>query len=141
AGAPAKGRPSLPAPAKGGAGRPAPAGPSAAADDGGMPTSGFAQVALYARFVLSFALGVGVIVWPYDAKCGARAGLVAPGLVAAVVSGVWSAVWSWRHRAPKLHTLSLLLLLWGLVLGGLDVLPRVGYAKPTALHPAAWACK
>jgi hypothetical protein len=58
-----------------------------------------------------------------------------------VVSGTWSAVWSWRHRAARLHTLSLLLILWGLVLGSIDVLPRIGYAKPDLAHPAVWMCK
>jgi hypothetical protein len=46
----------------------------------------------------------------------------------------------WRHRAAKAHTLSLLLVLWGLVLGAIDVLPRTGYAIPTQAHPAGWAC-
>jgi len=36
--------------------------------------------------------------------------------------------------------LSLLLILWGLVLGSMEVLPRVGYAKPDLAHPATWAC-
>ena len=48
--------------------------------------------------------------------------------------------WTWRHRAAKAHTLSLLLVMWGLVLAGLDVLPRVGYAKATVEHPAKWSC-
>jgi hypothetical protein len=30
--------------------------------------------------------------------------------------------------------------LWGLVLASIDVLPRTGYAIPTAAHPATWAC-
>jgi hypothetical protein len=79
--------------------------------------------------------------WPYDAKCGAGLGLYLGAVAAVLISGIWSAVWSWRHRASRLHMLSLLILLWGLVLGGLDVLPRIGYAKPTLEHPATWACK
>jgi putative flippase GtrA len=53
---------------------------------------------------------------------------------------VWSAVWTWRHRASQAHVLSLLLVVWGLVLAGLEVLPRVGYAFPTVAHPATWMC-
>ena len=53
-----------------------------------------------------------------------------------VASGLWSSVWTWRHRASKAHTLSLLIVLWGLVLGSIEVLPRIGYAKPDARHPA-----
>jgi len=26
------------------------------------------------------------------------------------------------------------------VLGAIEVLPRVGYAKPTPVHPAYWMC-
>lgn len=100
-----------------------------------------ATFALYARFGLSVALGVGMLFWPYDAKCGAGLGLYLGAVLAVIVGGIWSAVWTWRHRAARLHTLSLLLLTWGLVLGGLDILPRAGYAKPTLLHPATWACK
>jgi hypothetical protein len=97
--------------------------------------------AVYARLTISVALGVGMLFWPYLARCGpGLAGYLAA--VAAVVgSGIWSAVWTWRHRAPKAHALSLLLILWGLVLGSMEVLPRIGYAKPDLRHPAAWACQ
>ena len=95
----------------------------------------------FARLALSVALGVGILFWPYDARCGF--GLFAYlGAVAVVLtSGVWSAVWTWRHRTARGHTLSLLLILWGLVLGSIEILPRVGYAKPGALHPATWTCQ
>jgi hypothetical protein len=96
---------------------------------------------LYLRVGLSVALAVGMMFWPYDAKCGAGLGLYLGAVSAVMVSATWSSIWSWRHRAARLHTLSLLLLLWGLILGSLDVLPKVGYAKPTLLHPEAWVCK
>lgn len=134
--APTPVRPSVPA---GKPGRTS-AAPSPAADSG-MPISRGQTFALYARVGLSVALGVGIMFWPYDAKCGAGLALYLGAVAAVIVSGVWSAVWSWRHRAARLHILSYLLLTWGLVLGALDVLPRVGYAKPTILHPASWACK
>ena len=64
------------------------------------------------------------------------------GAVAVVIaSGVWSAVWTFRHRAGRAHALSLLLVLWGMILGAQEVLPRVGYALPTPQHPAAWYCQ
>jgi hypothetical protein len=91
--------------------------------------------------LLSIALGVGILFWPYDARCGfGLAGyLAAVGVVTA--SGIWSAVWTWRHRSARGHTLSLLLILWGLVLGAMEVLPRIGYGKPDVMHPATWVCK
>ena len=137
--APAPARPALPAAAKG-VSKPARAS-TPDAPDAAAPVSGMAKFALYARFSLAVALGVGMIFWPYDAKCGAGLGLYLGAVLALIVSGTWASVWTWRHRAARLHTLSLLILTWGLILGGLDVLPKVGYAKPTILHPANWVCK
>ena len=96
---------------------------------------------VYARLTLSVLVGVAMLFWPYPARCGmGLAGyLGAVGVV--VASGMWSSVWTWRHRAGKAHTLSLLLIVWGLVLGSIEVLPRIGYAKPDANHPASWACQ
>jgi len=95
---------------------------------------------VFARLVLAVALGVGMLFWPYAARCGT--GLFAYLGATAVVAGagIWTAVWTWRHRSGKAHLLSLLLVAWGLVLGAIEVLPRVGYAKPTAAHPAVWMC-
>jgi len=136
-------RPALPAGkqvAKPG-GRPSAAAAAPPPADDVPTTSRGAKFMLYARVLLSVALGVGMMFWPYDAKCGAGLGLYLGAVTAVIVSGTWSAVWSWRPRAARLHMLSLLLVLWGLVLGGLDILPRIDYAKPTLLHPATWACK
>ena len=96
---------------------------------------------VFARLVLSVALGVGIVFWPYGARCGfgLAAYLGAVGVV--VASGVWSAIWTFRHRAGRAHALSLLIILWGLVLGSIEVLPRVGYAKPTPEHPTIWSCQ
>lgn len=95
---------------------------------------------VYGRLLLSLAAGVCMVAWPYEARCGVGlAGyLAAVGVVTA--SGVWSAVWTFRHRAPRAHTLALLIMLWGLVLAAIEVLPRVGYAIPTNRHPATWTC-
>ena len=96
---------------------------------------------VFLRLTLTVALGVGMVFWPYSARCGLGLAGYLGAVSALVVSGVWSTVWTWRHRAARAHTLSLLLVMWGLVLAGIEVLPRVGYAKATAAHPAAWACK
>ena len=117
----------------------APSAPAAAEPP--PPGTRMATWALYGRIGLSVALGVGMMFWPYDARCGAGLTLYLGAVAAVIISGMWSAVWSWRHRASRLHVLSLLLVLWGLVLGGLDVLPRVGYAKVTLPHQAGWVCK
>lgn len=95
---------------------------------------------VFARLMLAVVLGLAMLFWPYSARCGPGlfAFLFASGMV--TVGGVWSAVWTWRHRSAQAHVLSLLLVLWGLVLAGLEVLPRTGYATPTTSHPATWMC-
>jgi hypothetical protein len=95
---------------------------------------------VFARLLLAVVLGAAMLFWPYSARCGPGlfAFLFASGMV--VVGGVWSAVWTWRHRSAQAHILSLLLVVWGLVLAGLEILPRTGYAAPTTEHPATWMC-
>jgi hypothetical protein len=93
-----------------------------------------------ARLTVAVGLGVGILFFPYEHRCGlALAGyLAAIGVV--VGSGVWSAIWSWRHRSSRAHVLSLAIILWGLVLGAVEVLPRSGYAKPGPESPLTWFC-
>ncbi len=100
---------------------------------------GTSTLGVMARLVLAVALGIGMLFWPYDAKCGlGLAGyLAATGVV--VGAGVWSSIWTWRHRSSRGHILSLLLILWGGVLGAIEILPRVGYAKPDTARPG-WSC-
>ena len=71
---------------------------------------------VFARLMLAVVLGLAMLFWPYSARCGPGlfAFLFASGMV--VVGGVWSAVWTWRHRSAQAHILSLLLVVWGLVL-------------------------
>jgi len=96
---------------------------------------------VFLRLSLTVALGVGMVFWPYGARCGVGLAGYLGAVTALVLSGVWSSVWTFRHRAGKAHTLSLLLVMWGLVLASIEVLPRAGYAKATAAHPAEWACR
>src|SRR6476620_11624847 len=68
---------------------------------------GTSTLGVLLRLLLSVLLGVGILFWPYQARCGLglAAYLAAVGVV--VVSGAWSAVWSWRHRSGRAHSLSL----------------------------------
>ena len=95
---------------------------------------------VFLRLTFAVALAVGILFWPYDARCGlGLAGyLLSVGVV--IGSGVWSAIWSWRHRAPRAHVLSLLIVLWGLTLGAVEILPRSGYARPEPGRPVTWLC-
>ncbi|MFN2566970.1 MAG: hypothetical protein ABR499_18385 [Gemmatimonadaceae bacterium] len=93
-----------------------------------------------ARLTVAVGLGVGILFWPYDARCGLglAAYLASVGIV--IGSAVWSAVWSWRHRAPRAHILSLLITLWGLTLGAVEILPRSGYARTEPDRRMTWLC-
>jgi hypothetical protein len=93
-----------------------------------------------ARLTLAVALGVGMLFWPYDARCGFGLAAYLGAVLVLAGSGVWTAIWSWRHQAPRAHVLSLLILLWGITLGAVEILPRTGYAKPDPGHPATWLC-
>jgi hypothetical protein len=111
---------------------------SGAAPQLGKPeTSTFGVMA---RLGLACVLGVAIVFWPYTARCGVGLAGYLGAVTTLVVAGVWSSIWTWKHRSAKAHTVSLLLLTWGLVLAAADVLPRVGYAKPSANHPANWTC-
>ena len=94
----------------------------------------------FLRLALATALGVGILFWPYPTRCGfGLAGYLAA-VAAVFAGGVWSSVWTWRHRTARAHVLSLLLILWGMVLGATELLPRLGYAKPDPARPAGWTC-
>lgn len=95
---------------------------------------------VFARLSLAVALGVAIVFWPYAARCGFGLAAYLAAVATLVAAGGWSAIWTWRHRAARSHILSLLLVLWGLVLGAIEVLPRTGYAVPSANHPATWTC-
>ncbi|MBX6331650.1 MAG: hypothetical protein IRY91_07370 [Gemmatimonadaceae bacterium] len=94
-----------------------------------------------ARVVLAIALGIGMLFWPYSARCGIGLFAYLGAAAMVIVAGVWTSVWTWRHRSANAHVLSLLLIFWGIVLAAQEVLPRVGYARPDAAHPAIWMCE
>lgn len=113
---------------------------SAAKADAGAVRPRTSTLGVMARLGLAAALGVGMAFWPYEARCGAGLFGYLAALGVLLAAGTWSAVWSWRHRSPRAHVLSLLLMLWGGTLAAREVLPRVGYAIPTEAHPASWMC-
>ncbi len=92
------------------------------------------------RLALASALGIGILFWPYPSRCGVGLAGYLAAVAAVTIGGLWSGVWTWRHRTSRAHVLSLLLVLWGLVLGAIEVLPRVGYAKADPGRPAGWGC-
>ena len=94
----------------------------------------------FLRLALASALGVGILFWPYSKTCGLPLYGYLAAVTAVTAGGLWSSVWTWRHRTARAHVLSLLLVIWGLVLGAVEILPHSGYAKPDATHPNGWSC-
>jgi len=99
-----------------------------------------AMIGAWARLILVFALFGALIMWPYATDCGG--GLFSYiGVKAVIVAGgLWVAFTTWRARLPKMHTLSLLVALVGLILIAGDVLPRTGYATIDPKHPPQLWC-
>ena len=95
----------------------------------------------FLRLALATALGGGILFWPYPKQCGPELVGYLAAVAAVTAGGLWSSVWTWRHRTARAHVLSLLLIVWGLLLGAMEVLPRVGYAKPDAARPLGWSCQ
>lgn len=97
-------------------------------------------VGAWTRLLLVIALAAGLYFWPYARRCG-------PGLygfvgaeAAVIVGGAWVASYSWRRRAGWAHVAAVLTLLAGVILVGLEVLPRAGYANPDPARPVDWNC-
>ena len=93
-----------------------------------------------ARLLLVFALFIALAIWPYERGCGMGLLEYLGVEVVIIVGGLWVALTTWRYRLPKMHTLSLLIVLTGLILLGVEVLPRIGYAAVDPKHPPQFSC-
>ncbi len=94
----------------------------------------------WAQLTVAIAAGAGLWFWPWATRCGLNAISFTAATGAVTALGLWSAVGSWRHRQGIAHVLSFIVIVWGLVLGAREVLPRMGYAIPTLERPAGWGC-
>lgn len=108
--------------------------PAAAAGTGRKATAG-----VVLRLLLALAVAAGIVFWPYDARCGVGLAGYLAAVTGVALAGGWSAVWTWRHRTPRAHVLSIVVVAWGLALAAAEVLPRVGYAKADPAR-ALWVC-
>ena len=91
------------------------------------------------RVVPVLALSGAIVFWPYEAGCGLGLASYLAAIATVALGGLWIAVLSWRHRMPVAHTLSMLVLMWGLAIVARETLPRIGYARPDAAR-TAWRC-
>ena len=93
------------------------------------------------QVLLAVGAAAGLMFWPWPGRCGwLLIGFTAASGAVAVL-GTWSAVGTWRHRLGIAHVASRMVIVWGLLLGAREVLPRIGYAMPTADRGAGWACE
>jgi hypothetical protein len=99
-----------------------------------------AMIGAGARLILVFALFGALIIWPYANDCGAGWFGYVGAQAVIVAGGLWVAFTTWRYRLPKMHALSLLIILVGLVLIAAEVLPRTGYASVDPKNPPQLWC-
>jgi hypothetical protein len=99
-----------------------------------------AMIGAGARLILVFALGVALAFWPYERECGGGLFGFLGVQIVIVVGGVWVALTTWRYRLPRMHTLSLFIILFGLISIAAEVLPRVGYAAVDPKRPPQFSC-
>ena len=92
------------------------------------------------KVTIAVAAAVGLMFWPWPGRCGLPLIGFTAATGAVTLLGLWSAVGTWRHRLGLAHAASLIVVVWGLVLGAREVLPRVGYAIPTLDRGAGWNC-
>jgi hypothetical protein len=103
---------------------------------GGFVPNRGQRIGVWVRAGLGVVLGLLITQWPYFRACGFGLGLYLFALVALLVTGGWSGVWSWRYRMGIAHIVSLAVVLWTLVLLSDQLLQRTGYAAVSA----AWRC-
>lgn len=124
-----------PTPAPAPATRPAAALP-ASAPPPAAPVRRRDRAGSWVRSLLAVALAVALPFWPYAAACGFDLVLYAGAVALLVLVSLWAATATWRRQQGFAHVLSLLALLWGVMLAGTIVLPRIGYARA----PLTWMC-
>jgi hypothetical protein len=91
----------------------------------------------WARVLLGLALGTMIAWWPYSRSCGFPLLGYLGAVVTIMLAGGWAAVAAWRYRASLAHIIALILLLYGIMLGAAELLPRTGYA----VDHATWQCE
>jgi hypothetical protein len=88
------------------------------------------------RFLLVIALAAAINFWPYGHACGFGLYTYMFAEVLIVVGGLWTVMWTWRHRMPRGHAIAMVMVGFGVALIVAEILPRTGYARETA----TWVC-
>jgi hypothetical protein len=91
----------------------------------------------WARLCLGLALGTMIAWWPYPRNCGFPLFWYLSAILIIMLAGGWAGVSAWRYRASLAHVIALILMLYGIMLGAAELLPRTGYA----VDRASWGCE
>jgi hypothetical protein len=99
-----------------------------------------ASFGVYFRLTLVLCLGVCIVCWPYEMTCGFPLAGYMGAVVLMVIAGVWTASATFANRMPRSHLTAILVVVWGLILGAAQALPRIGYANPVPGRSTTWRC-
>jgi hypothetical protein len=91
----------------------------------------------WTRVLLGLAVGVMMVGWPYLHTCGLSLSGYLGAVLTVIVTGMWAAVYAWRHRVALAHVVALIVVLYGFALVLAEALPRSGYA----MQRATWQCE
>ncbi len=102
----------------------------------GAAASELTPAGVWGRVALGVLVAVAVPLWPYPQSCGVSLGLYLAGVSVVVIAGGWAGFASFQRRMGIAHVFALAIALWGGTLAGVEILPRVGYARVEA----PWLC-
>ncbi|HKG32370.1 MAG TPA: hypothetical protein VKB22_01435 [Gemmatimonadales bacterium] len=92
---------------------------------------------MWFRVVLALSLAVTMGWWPYNRSCGFPLLGYLSAVTTVIVAGMWAATASWKVRSGLAHTIALILIFFGFLLAGSELLTRNGYA----VDRATWQCE
>jgi hypothetical protein len=92
---------------------------------------------VWARVLLGLTLAIMMAGWPYLRTCGLPLFGYLGAIVTVILAGGFAAVVAWRYRAGLAHVVSLIVVLYGFMMGAAELLPRTGYA----VDRATWECQ
>ena len=95
------------------------------------------MLGMWFRVALALSLAVTMGWWPYSRSCGFPLLGYLSAVTTVIVAGIWAAMASWKVRSGLAHTIALILVLFGFVLAGSELLTRNGYA----VDRATWQCE
>jgi hypothetical protein len=100
------------------------------------PTTLSQVVGVWGRVLLGLSLGLMMANWPYPKACGSPLAGYFTAVLTVTLAGMWAATAAWKRRMALAHVVSLIIVLYGFLLGGAEVLPRNGYS----VDRATWEC-